>query len=116
MSPGHTVLLFNPLPCECAKQRLDLASFALQCRKIANSPNIKGMTASEVLKHVLISGIAMPERAVSFARILAIKPHSADVERLIRSYNLVKTTDRLQLSAKTLKCYLFIRHNMPVVT
>ena len=28
----------------------------------------------------------MPERAVSFAHILASKPHSADVEQLIRSY------------------------------
>ena len=36
------------------------------------------MTTSEVLKHVLKSGIALPEIAVSFARILATKPHSAD--------------------------------------
>ena len=74
------------------------------------------MTTSEVLKHALKSGIAMPELAVSFARILATKPHSADVVRLIGSYNLVKTTARSQLSVKTLKCDLFVRHNMLVVT
>ena len=56
------------------------------------------------------------ELATAFARIVAAKPHSADVERLIKSYNLIKTEDRANLSSITLKNYLYIRHNMPLVS
>jgi len=52
---------------------------------------------------------------VALARLLAAKPHSADVERLISSYNQLKTSDRSALSANTLSATLFIRHNMPPV-
>ena len=77
---------------------------------------MKVMTTSEILKHVLKSGNVMLELEVSLSRILATKPHSADVDRSILSYNLVKTTDLSQLSAKTMKCYLYIVHNMFVDT
>jgi len=50
------------------------------------------------------------------ARFISAKPHSADVERLIRSYNVIKTDDRSSLTGDTLKHYLYIRHNMPVVS
>ena len=36
-----------------------------------------------------------------------------DVERLISSYNLIKSTDRSSLSGDTLQAYLVVRHNMP---
>ena len=50
---------------------------------------------------------------VAVARMLAAKPHSADVERLITSYNNMKTTERSSLSANALSATLFVRHNMP---
>ena len=50
---------------------------------------------------------------VALARIVAAKPHSMDVERLISSYNLIKSTDRSSLSGDTLQDYLVVRHNMP---
>jgi hypothetical protein len=52
---------------------------------------------------------------VALARLLAAKPHSADVERLISSYNQLKTYQRSALSASSLSANLFIRHNMPPV-
>ena len=49
-------------------------------------------------------------------RFIYAKPHSADVERLIRSYNIIKTEDRSSMTGDTLKHYLYIRQNMPVVS
>lgn len=57
----------------------------------------------------------MTELVAALARLIAAKPHSADVERLIKSYNLIKTIDRSSLSPETVRCSLYIRHNMPVV-
>lgn len=47
------------------------------------------------------------------ARILAAKPHSADVERLVSSYNVLKTPDRNALAPETMQEYLYVMHNMP---
>ena len=52
---------------------------------------------------------------VGLARIVAAKPHSMDVERLVSSYNLIKSTDRSSLSGETLQDYLIVRHNMPCI-
>ena len=38
-----------------------------------------------------------------------------DVERIISSYNLIKTTDRSSLSSDTLKDNLVVCHNIPCV-
>ena len=60
----------NPKQCqECIIPDLDLTSFALQYREMENSPNIESMITSQILKHVLKSGIAMPELSVSLVRI-----------------------------------------------
>ena len=53
--------------------------------------------------------------AIALARVLASKPHSADVERLISTYNKVKTHSRASLSSSTIQNYLYIRHNMPAL-
>jgi len=49
------------------------------------------------------------------AQLPAAKPHSADVERLISSYNQLKTSERSSLSASTLSATLFVRHNVPPI-
>lgn len=38
-----------------------------------------------------------------------------DVERIVSSYNLIKSTDRSSLSGDTLQDYLVVRHNMTSV-
>ena len=52
----------------------------------------------------------------ALARVIVAKPHSADVERLIKSYNVVKTIERSSMSSETLRSYLYIWNNMPVVS
>ena len=51
--------------------------------------------------------------SVSLARIIAATPHSCDVERLISSYNKVKTIDRSSLSPEIIADYLHVMFNMP---
>ena len=48
----------------------------------------------------------------SLTRIVAAKPHSADVERLINVYNKLKSNDRASLSPGTIKNYLHVSQNM----
>ena len=50
------------------------------------------------------------------ARLLAAKPHSADVERLISASNNLKSSDRSSMNNETTNLYLYIRYNMPVLT
>ena len=52
---------------------------------------------------------------IVLARIVTTIPHLMDVERIISSYNRIKSTDRSSLSNDTLNDYLVIRHNMPCV-
>jgi len=50
------------------------------------------------------------------ARLLAAKPHSCDVERLVSAYNILKDDDRWSLNARTIDAHLHIRLNMPVLS
>uniref|UniRef100_A0A2S2QYM8 Uncharacterized protein n=1 Tax=Sipha flava TaxID=143950 RepID=A0A2S2QYM8_9HEMI len=49
------------------------------------------------------------------ARILSAKPHSADVERLISYYNLLKTATRSSLSPTVINDSLYVKINMPAL-
>ena len=50
---------------------------------------------------------------VALAIIIAAKPRSADVERLISTYNKIKTDGRSSFSPETLCKFMFIGINMP---
>ena len=52
---------------------------------------------------------------VALARVIAAKPHSMDVERIVSSYNLIKSMDHSSLSGDALQDYLVVRHNMASV-
>jgi len=54
--------------------------------------------------------------SVAVARLLAAKPHSCDVERLVSAYNLMKDDDRSSLNAETVDAHLHVRMNMPVTS
>ena len=97
---------------------LDLASFALQYRDACDAFGHVNMAPIEIIKSIIQSGLLADhkELVTAFARIVAAKPHSADVERLIKSYNVIKTEDRANLSSITLKNDSYIRHNMPLVS
>lgn len=50
---------------------------------------------------------------IVMSRILAAKPHSGDVERLISKNNLLKTSLRNSLNLDTENFYMFVSENMP---
>lgn len=49
------------------------------------------------------------------SRLLAAKPHSVDVERLILYYNIFKTSEQSSLLPNILKDLLYVELNMPTV-
>jgi len=52
----------------------------------------------------------------ALSRLLAVKPHSADVERLISASNNLKSVSRSTMKLNTENMYLFIHYNMPVLS
>lgn len=50
---------------------------------------------------------------IIFAQVLAAKPHSADVERLISTSNILKSANRQNLLVESENEYLFVHFNMP---
>ena len=73
---------------------------------------IRVRTLPEILRFTLAHDSWKPMSTV-LARVIAAKPHSCDVERLVSAYNLFKDTDRSSLGANTLDAYLNVRINMP---
>jgi hypothetical protein len=101
----------------CIIPDMSLAQFALQYKDAAKNKDLVELkTVPDLLKRVLACGADMYVLSTALARFISAKPHSADVDRLIRSYNIIKTADRSSLTGDTLKHYLYIRHNMPVVS
>jgi len=49
----------------------------------------------------------------ALSRILAAKPHGADVERLISASNNLKSPGRSRMSVETENLYLFVHYNLP---
>ena len=95
----------------------DLLNFASSYREAAACDQLKGkkITEKNVLKSILKVDHWRP-LAVAMARIIAATPHSADVERLISYYNILKTSDRSSLSPATIKNQLYIKINMPTLS
>ena len=90
-------------------------SFSESFRECAASERVKTARTLRDKFHFIRHVPCWKPMAIALARILASKPHSADVERLISTYNKVKTACRARLSSSQVQNYLYIRHNMPVL-
>ena len=53
--------------------------------------------------------------SVVLGRILVCKPHSADCERIISHYNIIKSAERSSFNRQTISDYLYIYMNMPLL-
>ena len=83
----------------CIIPDMNLAEFALQYKDAAkNKDLIELKTVRDLLKRVLACGADMSVLLTALARFIPAKPHSADGERLIRYYNVIKTDDRSSLT------------------
>ena len=97
----------------------DLAKLADSYKDIQLMRNSSGSvqpaaTARSVLRVLCQNGEDQNNAlAVTLSRVLVCKPHSADCERLISAYNLLKTNSRSSLERDTITDYLYVRINMP---
>ena len=76
--------------------------------------SLKQLTIEKLVCH-LAANKNFENLTLIFSRILAAKPHSADVERIISGNNILKTNFRNAFNLETENLYLFIHSNMPVL-
>ncbi|KAF0753973.1 E3 SUMO-protein ligase KIAA1586-like [Aphis craccivora] len=94
---------------------LSLQDLSLEYGELLEANNIsdlKKMNLTDLVK--FISGSQYYQNVLNIlARILVAKPHSADVERLISTSNILKSIDRQSLSVETENQFLYVHLNMP---
>ncbi|XP_050537960.1 uncharacterized protein LOC126903652 [Daktulosphaira vitifoliae] len=94
---------------------LDLAELSMEYSELLTHKNIeqlKKISLKETLQALVMTNF-FPNVSVIMARIVAVKPHSADVERVISVNNLLKTSNRSSLSIESENEYLYIYFNLP---
>lgn len=94
---------------------MDLSQFAMEYEEILLLENIGGLQTSTLGEKVRYLSSTEDYRNVAtlLARILAAKPHSADVERVISTSTALKSAGRNLLSVEVENNYLYVHHNMP---
>ena len=91
---------------------MDVAALPLEFHELAARVELASMSLPDVVK-CLAKSDEYPTMLTALSRILAAKPHSADVERCISANNLLKTSLRSALKLSTESMYLFIYSNLP---
>ena len=79
---------------------------------VDNIEDIQKITLSELVSF-LASSDSYKNVTTVMSRILAAKPHSADVERWISTSRILKTIKRSSLLVDTENAYLYFYHSMP---
>lgn len=96
----------------------NLQDFMLAYREVARAvqelPKAK-LTIDDILQLSLSENSWHPI-TVAAARIIAMKPHSCDVERLVSAYNILKDDDRCSLNSTTVDAYLHVHVNMDALS
>ena len=90
---------------------LPLVDFGSEYKAGSEMEHLQSLCTKPLLS-CLASEKQYPVLTIAIARLVAAKPHSADVERLISTYNKLKTSDRSSLSSTTLRNYLHVVQNM----
>jgi len=97
---------------------LDLLNFLFEyeeIQEVSNINNLRKMSMDLFDEHLSKSG-SFNTILTIFSRVLAAKPHSADVERLISTSNILKSADRQNLLVESQNEYLFVHFNMPLLS
>lgn len=92
---------------------LDLRTFSQEYFELACLDEYSECSPTELLKILCRNkNDQFVTIKTALARLLAAKPHSADVERLIHSYNKIKTKDRASVGSQELHNQLHVQLNM----
>lgn len=85
----------------------------MEFNELADDKDFTVSNLPEMVKRLALKSDSYPNMLTTLARILAAKPHSADVERCISANNLLKTSLRSVFNMETENAYLFVHHNLP---
>lgn len=94
---------------------IDLAELALEFQDLSKGTLLKDLPLRDKVKKLLTTVEGFDAVATILARILAAKPHSADVERLISASHILTSPHRSSLGLEAENDYLYIHYNMPPV-
>ena len=101
---------------------VEISSSCFSCRRQTNfSLSTNTCEAGAEIRSRATSGIRAYFSVYYYIKCVLLKAGRATLKTkmcnikllLVQAYNVVKTQDRVSLSSDTLKCYLYIRHNMP---
>jgi hypothetical protein len=92
---------------------LDITELSCEFTELAAQKNVTSLKLPQLVKQLAANADSYPNVLCIMSRILAAKPHSADVERCISTNNLLKTSLRASLKLDTENSYLFVHHNLP---
>ena len=96
---------------ESVASDMDVAALSLEFHELAARVELASMSLPDMVK-CLAESDEYPTMLTDLSRILAAKPHSADVERCISANNLLKTSLRSALKLSTESMHLFIYSNL----
>ncbi len=88
---------------------LDLALLSLEFKDLIGSSNIEDLrklSLSDLVKRLASLPGMFENVKIAMARVVAAKPHSCDVERLVSACNLMKTATRSFLDISTENLHL----------
>jgi hypothetical protein len=94
---------------------LDLTAVSIEYQELASNKDFTSLKLADMVRWLTAANDSYKNVCIMLARILAAKPHSADVERCISANNLLKTSLRSALSLHTEAMYMFVHHNLPPV-
>uniref|UniRef100_A0A2S2R0M5 Uncharacterized protein n=1 Tax=Sipha flava TaxID=143950 RepID=A0A2S2R0M5_9HEMI len=94
---------------------LDITKLSLEYAEVLELEEIENLHKMSMAKLVdyFATYTSFNTIIIIISRILVAKPHSTDVERLISTSNILKSSDRQSLLVETEYEYLFIHFNMP---
>ena len=87
----------------------------LEFEELARSEDvnhIQELKLPQPVQYLFKSKDIYPNMITAHCRVLAAKPHSCDIERLISACNLLKTSMRNRIDIKTQNLYLYVHFNM----
>ena len=97
---------------------LDLETLAAEYQEVQDFKDIETLRNNPLREKVEFFASSENYTGISkiLARILAAKPHSADVERIVSASVCLKSKNRQRLLVDTENLYLYIHCNMPPLT
>jgi len=97
---------------------LDVTRLSLEYAEVLELEEIENLRKMSMAKLVdyLATYISFNTVLIIISRVLVAEPHSADVERLISTSNISKSSDRQSLKVETENEYWFVHFNMPPIT